>query len=659
MRYRAAFKAATGVAVVAAIMLAGTAAGSSLTSDEAAAAFGKRESVLDASLSPDGSKVALIVPGPAQSTVLTVVDIATGNATPVNYADGNPFTLISCGWASNTRLLCSEYGVAVDGDIHGFQRFVSLEADGTDARPVTPQERGQWIPQPSDGRVIDWRDGSSPQVLIERYYVPVPGGIHHMANARQGYGVDLIDVASGDVTHVESPDPLARRYIADGTGEVRIMQTDESVRYHNFSKGVATFYYRLKGDEDWKPFSTYNMITKEGLYPLAVDGSTDTAYAIKHVDGRDALYRVALDGSLRQELAYANPTVDVSGVLTVGRRGHVVAATYSTDVGQAHYFDPKYEQLTNALQAALAHQPMVDIVDSSADGTKHLVYAESDVDAGRYYYFDSIAKKLTMLAVERPKLQGVALGEMKPITYPAADGTQIPAYLTLPPGSDGKGLPAIVMPHGGPASRDQWGFDWLVQFFANRGYAVLQPNYRGSTGYGDAWFEDNGFHSWKTAIGDVNDAGRWLVKQGIADPAKLAIVGWSYGGYAALQANVVDPDLFKAAVAIAPVTDLGMLRDETFSRLQKDYIGDGAVAEAGSPLRHVSAFKAPVLMFHGTKDLNVRVDESREMDEALKKAGKQSRLVVYPNLDHQLRDSAARADMLGKADAFLSDALHL
>src|SRR3546814_16872493 len=116
------------------------------------------------------------------------------------------------------------------------------------------------------------------------------------------------------------------------------------------------------------------------------------------------------------------------------------------------------------------------------------------------------------------------------------------------------------MPHGGPASRDQWGFDWLTQFFVNRGYAVLQPNYRGSTGYGDDWFNDNAWHSWKTAIGDVNDAGRWLVKQGIADPAKLAIVGWSHGGYAALQSNVLDPALFHAVVAVAPVTDLGLLR---------------------------------------------------------------------------------------------------
>ena len=115
------------------------------------------------------------------------------------------------------------------------------------------------------------------------------------------------------------------------------------------------------------------------------------------------------------------------------------------------------------------------------------------------------------------------MGTMRPVRFPAADGTMIPGYLTLPPGSDGKGLPAVVLPHGGPGSRDEWGFDWLVQFFTARGYAVLQPNYRGSAGYGDAWFGRNGFQAWEAAIGDVNDAGRWLVSEGIADPERLGI----------------------------------------------------------------------------------------------------------------------------------------
>ncbi len=166
------------------------------------------------------------------------------------------------------------------------------------------------------------------------------------------------------------------------------------------------------------------------------------------------------------------------------------------------------------------------------------------------------------------------------------------------------------MPHGGPSARDEWGFDWLAQFFASRGYAVLQPNYRGSAGYGDAWYQKNGFQSWRTAIGDVNDAGRWLVAQGIADPAKLAIVGWSYGGYAALQSDVLDPSLFKAVVAIAPVTDLATLRPgqrdfTNYRRGAQLHRHRAACRAKARPLRMPARSSAPVLLFHGDKDLNV------------------------------------------------------
>ena len=235
-----------------------------------------------------------------------------------------------------------------------------------------------------------------------------------------------------------------------------------------------------------------------------------------------------------------------------------------------------------------------------------------------------------------------------------------PGYLTLPPDGAQRGLPAIVMPHGGPSARDEWGFDWLAQYFANRGYAVLQPNFRGSAGYGSQWFQTNGFQSWRTAIGDVNDAGRWLVREGIADPAKLAIVGWSYGGYAALQSAVIDQSLFRAAVAIAPVTDLQLARDEwrgSASANTRDFFGTGPHIAEGSPARHAEAIRVPVLLMHGTLDLNVPIRQSRIMRDRLRSAGRQVELVEYPGLDHQLMDSATRAQVLRRSDAFLRQAL--
>jgi dipeptidyl aminopeptidase/acylaminoacyl peptidase len=276
--------------------------------------------------------------------------------------------------------------------------------------------------------------------------------------------------------------------------------------------------------------------------------------------------------------------------------------------------------------------------------------------------FDRKARQLEAFLVVRNELEGVKLATVKPVTYPAADGTLVPGYLTLPPGVESAtGLPAIVLPHGGPGARDEWGFDWLSQYYASRGFAVLQPNFRGSAGYGDAWFQQNGFRSWRIAIGDVLDAGRWLISQGIADPAKLGIVGWSYGGYAALQSAVTDSSVFKAVVAIAPVTDLQALkdghRDWSDYYLINDYVGDGPHVRAGSPADNADKIKVPVLLFHGVLDRNVPIDQSRRMAASLESAHVSHELVTWDDLDHYLEDSAARAEMLRKSDAFLRQSM--
>jgi acetyl esterase/lipase len=627
-------------------------------------AFGARPGIEHISLSPSGTKIAFIAPGPGQATVLYTVDVAGGvQPRQALTADGNPERLSSCGWVSDARLTCNVFMmVESGGEIYPFSRVIAVDADGRNMRVLSRAARADdaYLAL-GGGAVIDSLPGEDGAVLMGRVFVPEERQGTHLADERQGYGVDRIDTRSGTARPVEQPKRNASEYISDGRGNVRIMGVRGIAGATGYDSGAISYFYRTKGSRDWKALGDYNVTSNEGFNPVAVDSDLDVAYGFKRVGGRFALYSVALDDSKREALVFAHPQVDVDDLIRIGRSRRVVGATFATEKRQAAYFDPELKTLGAALSKALPGLPLVQFVDSSLDETRLLIWAGSDVDPGRFYLYDKPAKRLSEIMLSRPELEGAALAPVKPVTYKAADGTDVPAYLTLPPGSDGRNIPAIVMPHGGPSARDEWGFDWHAQFFAARGYAVLQPNYRGSAGYGDGWFQRNGFQSWRAAIGDVNDAGRWLVSQGIADPSKLAIVGWSYGGYAALQASVVDPGLFKAVVAVAPVTDLALYKQDwvgwSISRIQSDFVGSGPHVSDGSPAQNASKIQAPVLLFHGDRDFNVRVRQSRVMLDRLKDAGKRVELIVYPKLDHQLEDSAARADMLRRSDAFLRASL--
>lgn len=364
---------------------------------------------------------------------------------------------------------------------------------------------------------------------------------------------------------------------------------------------------------------------------------------------------------MAEALVAENPSVDIDNVIRFGDGQKVIGYTYSAEKGETVYLDPEFKALSASLSIALPKSPIIEFEDASSDGNKLLIFAGSDSDPGRYYLFDRSKKSLEPLMIERPELEGRGLASVKPVTVTAPDGVTIPAYLTLPPGKSGKGLPAVILPHGGPSSRDQWGFDWLAQFLAARGYAVLQPEYRGSVGFGDAWLNDNGFKNWRTSIGDITASAKWLASQGIADPNRLAILGWSYGGYAALQSAAVEPALYKAVVAIAPVTDLQMAKDEArnfsnYDLVQKE-IGSGPHVVEGSPLRHAAEIRAPVLLIHGTMDSNVRYAESQKMDAALKAAGRKSELLTFAGLDHQLNDSDAGAEMLTRIGELLDSTI--
>jgi dipeptidyl aminopeptidase/acylaminoacyl peptidase len=635
---------------------------------DAAKAFGARPSVADLSLSPDGMNVAFVSPAKGQGSVVYVQSVAKGAAPstqPILRSSGKPERLGGCRWVSNQRLVCAVYGVVQSGLLGpaAFTRWVAVNTDGSNLKVLSTQNneytRGVQL---GGGSIADWLPGEDGAVLMIRNYLPDEHLGSRTGSSKKGLGVDWIDTRTLATRSIEAPREDAVDFISDGQGTIRIIAVKSSRgALGGYDSGNIAYSYRLQGSREWQSFGDLVGDGKNGFEPVAVDHDRNVAYGYKKLDGRRALYAVALDGSLKEELIYSRPDVDVGGLTRIGRRSRVVGVTYSGEYSRYHFLDSDFEKLVKSFSKALPGMG-VHIADSNIDESKLLISAGSDQDPGVYYLFDRKLRQLETFLVVRGELEGVKLASVKPITYPAADGTLIPGYLTLPPGVDTpKNLPAIVMPHGGPDLRDYWGFDWLPQFYAARGFAVLQPNFRGSTGYGDQWFVQNGFRSWPIAIGDVLDAGKWLVAQGIADPGKLAVVGWSYGGYAALQSAVVDPSLFKAVIAVAPVTDLPQLKEE--HRDWSDFlivsrqIGEGPHVREGSPALNAGKIKVPVLLFHGESDSTVPVRQSREMNDHLASAGVPHELITWPELDHQLEDSAARAEMLNKSDAFLRKAM--
>lgn len=651
-----------------AVVLVPVGASAESTAD-AAAKFGARETVQQISLSPDGKRVAFIQPLGPRGARLFVASIDTGTPASILSSSGDPEQLSDCRWSTSSRLLCRVGVVLNDGtDNIGRVRTFALDADGKNLKRVSASVNPNAVYIAGDGgSVIDWLgdgSGNGNAVLMTRMFVPEDSAGSLATSQREGMGVERVDTMTLQRSVVEKPRLDAAEYYSDGHGTVRLIGYNPKTGT-DYASNRINYFYRKAGDSTWLPFGTvtYNAGKTIGFDPYAVDRDLNVVYGFEVLNGHSALYRVSLDGSMTKELVFAQPDVDVDGLVRIGRQRRVVGVSYATDKRQAVYFDPELKKLGQGLSKALPGLPLIDFIDASADEKQLLIRAESDVDPGHYYLFDKTTKKLGEVMPARAELAQTPLAKVKAITFPAADGTQIPGYLTLPPGSDGKNLPAIVMPHGGPSSRDEWGFDWLSQFFANRGYAVLQPNFRGSSGYGEGWFKDNGFKSWRIAIGDVTDGGRWLKSQGIAAPDKLAIVGWSYGGYAALQSGVVDPTLFKAIIAIAPVADLELLRTkaERFSSGANvsAFIGQGPHVREGSPAQNAASITAPVLMFHGDKDQNVEIEQSRMMASRLRGAGKKVELIEYKDLTHSLVDSAARTEMLAKSDAFLRASMGL
>ncbi|MCL6697850.1 S9 family peptidase [Sphingomonas sp. NSE70-1] len=628
--------------------------------NQAARQFGVRESAWAADLSPSGRKLVFLSAGPGSSTIAKILDLDTKQVTPIFGSSGKPESLEWCEFATETQLICMYTAVDnIGGVLAGFSKLVTLRSDGTKQQSLGSKRAGydMYIRQ-SDGSVLDWLPDNEGSVLMARTYVPkVEERATNIKDDRLGLGVDRVELATLRSKVVEEPKRTASRYMSDGRGNVRIMAFSDFDGTDNLT-GIIKYRYRTPGDQEWKPLGNYNTVSEEGIWPVAVEQSSNSAYVLENLNGRDALYRVTLDGSGARSLVASNDKVDIDGVVRIDRGLPVIGYSYTDDRARVIYFDPEFKKLGGSLSRALPTTPLIDFVAASRDAKTLLVHASADTHPGTFYVLNRATKQMEQLLLSREQLDGQQLAPVQSISFPAADGKMIPAYLTMSKDGPAKGRPAVVLPHGGPSARDSFGFDWLAQFLASRGYAVIQPNYRGSAGYGEEFLGENAFRDWKKAMSDISASAQYLVNQGIADAGKLAIVGWSYGGYAALQSATLEPDRYKAVVAIAPVTDLSLLRRESDDyingKVARDFIGSDSVnLRQGSPLQNASRIKAPVLLVHGDLDLNVRIAHSTKMADALQKAGTPVELVRYQELEHQLDDSNARAEMLMKIGQLL------
>lgn len=620
--------------------------------------FGSMPAVRDISLSPDGDRIAFLSPGPGKEVDLYTIDL-TRDSKPlrITTSNGDPEDLWWCNWVSNERLVCATHGYRKYGtDIFGSSSRIALNWDGSKPKLLGKRGLGNVAEiRFSSGNVVDWLPDRPNEILLARWDEEKVGALNRFGGRRGGYIVEKVNTLTGKASRVEQGNREVVRYITDGHGNVRIKGQRIKLGRTERDSGEIEYFYKDQNGK-WLDLGELNYSERTGFNPVTVDPETNRVLGYKTVNGHRALVSIALDGSLNEKILFSTKGYDVSSLIRIGADRRVIGVSYITDKRIGVYFDPDMKKLTTALSKALSGKT-IHLADTNRDGTKFLVWAGADTDPGQYFLFDKIAGSLRPVLGVRPHAESMQLATVKSIEYTATDGTQIPAYLTLPPNADEKNLPALVMPHGGPEARDVWGFDWLAQYFAAKGFAVIQPNFRGSSGYGEDWLRENGIKSWQTSIGDVVDAGKYLVSEKIADPEKLSIFGWSYGGYAALQADVVAPGLFKSAVAVAPVTDWQLFKNNArryrHSRVFSNYVGSGPHLRLGSPAQNIDKINLPVLLFHPDLDLNVEVQHSRMMNQKMKDAKKEVTYVEYKGFEHSLLNSETRADMLQKAYDFL------
>lgn len=602
--------------------------------------FAKLPFIESPALSPDGTHVAAKVAVGGQQ-MLAILNLFGGPGVKPALVGLGKNDLLSWDWVNDGWLVLRLGDSAkFEGDDFYVTRLVGVSADAKILKPIAFKEGGQsawpiWLAHDGSPKILMARQKS---IYLGEDFWPV---------------VEEVDVSTARTHPVVPGRANVMRWYADGDGAVRMgIGYDDSTR-------MSRLLYRPDGKGLFKTIDRANGRLDEGLtVPFLVGGGTTQSMTISAPDGFDDLHELDLTTLKVGKRLYGVDGYDISDVTMTPDRSAVAGVGYVSDRARVHWIDPVLAEVQAALDKAVGDRTAT-IVSMSRDQKKMLVQVGDATQPGSLYYFDTAVGKMSLFAHINDSIKSARLGPVSTYRYKARDGLSIEAVLTLPKGRDAKSLPLILMPHGGPEARDSASYDWWAQFLADRGYAVVQPNYRGSTGYGRK-FQDAGDGEYGAKMqDDLNDAVADLAAKGTIDAKRVCIVGASYGGYAALRGAQRDGAKFRCAISYAGVSDLnGMIRyDGKF--LNANAARDGWRQSAPdlkdvSPINHAADFSTPILIMHGKADLRVPVSQSRRMVDRLKEAGKDVTYIEQPEGDHHFTREADRVQFLEAVEAFLT-----
>lgn len=605
-------------------------------------AFGKMPTTEQIKLSPDGKKVAFIR-HIAGHSLIGITNIKTSKSKFITRTDNQKFKISWYVWANNNLLLIkADYPVKVRSLKYRESRLLKINADGNS--PVTSviiARRKERIPQ-IQTKIIDLLPDDADHILMA-----LDLRKHNLPDV---YKIDLNSQKEREIIY--SAKPNIHNWMTDRQHRVRL----------GFGRDDTKIFYRLFDLqlEKWRNIWEYEIFDAPDISPLGFGLDPNQLYIRALHQGRYAIFKVNLaTKDLVRELVYADKNYDIEGSLIYSRKTNDVVGVYHGEASDSKiYFEPSYATFQKALNKALP-DAYNNISNMSANEKKYILYSSGKNSPGAYYFGDKETGEIMHLVEQYPMLHEQKLSGKRKVTYNARDGLEVEAYVTLPYANVKTKGAAIIIPHGGPMSRNYGGFDWFSEFFASRGYTVLEPNFRGSSGYGFD-FEMQSIQQWGGAMqDDLQDGARWLADNYTIDRKRICILGGSYGGYAALMASAKQQETFRCAASFAGVSDLEYIvkkaRKFTNYKVVKKQIGDDRDRlEQNSPINFARDIDIPVLLIHGDKDRVVDVSHSRRMYKELTDYKKKVEYIELENGNHYLEIEANRLKTLEAMERFLN-----